>query len=467
MGERESENGEPNPESEMYDVIVIGAGFAGLSAAVELCSRGMRVLVLEARPQLGGRATAFRDRVTGELVDNGQHVLFGCYRQTFRFLSAIGADRDVRLQRDLDVVLVDRDGRRTRLRCPPAPPPLNLLGAVLEWEALALRDRISVLRIARPVRLAQRQARGDDTVIAASPGETVENWLIRNGQTRRLRELLWEPLALAALNQSPRHAAAPVFTRVLAALFGPHQQDAAIGIPARPLDQLYAEPARTFIETHGGEVRVGASARVRLYGGAVHGADVRGEQLHSRAVISAVPWFSLSSLFPDPTERPASLVPILTAATAMTSSPIVTVNLWFDRLSLDAPFVGLPGRTMQWVFDKGLAFGADTSHVSLVSSGADPVVSLSNDELVVLTQRELLDALPETRQARLTRATVVREKRATFSLAPGQPGRPGTRVLIPGFFLAGDWIDTGLPGTIESAVTSGYWAAEAVVEALS
>ena len=451
----------------MYDVIVIGAGWAGLTAAVELSSRGARVLVLEARPQLGGRATAFQDRVTGERVDNGQHVLFGCYRQTFRFLSVIGADRNVRLQPGLDVVLVDREGRRTRLKSSPAPAPLNVLGAVFDWDALGLVDRIAVLRIAHPVRLAQRQARGDETVRAASPGETVENWLIRNGQTPRLRELLWEPLALAALNQAPRHAAAPAFARVLAELFGSHQQDSALGIPTQPLDRLYAIPAREFIEAHGGEVRVGAPARARLRSGTATGVDIRGEQLGSRVVISAVPWFSLSSLFPDSHERPAALVPILAAADAMASSPIVTVNLWLDRPVLDVLFVGLPGRTMHWVFDKRSAWGAEVSHLALVSSGADSVVSRPNDDLVEMAQRELLDALPEARRARLTHATVVREKRATFSLAPGQPARPGTRTPVPGFYLAGDWIDTGLPGTIESAVTSGYWAAEAAWEALS
>ena len=451
----------------MYDVIVIGAGWAGLTAAVELSSRSARVLLLEARPQLGGRATAFQDRVTGERVDNGQHVLFGCYRQTFRFLSAIGADRNVRLQPGLDVVLVDRAGRRTRLKSPPAPAPLNVLGAVLDWDALGLVDRIAVLRIARPVRLAQRQARGDETVRAASPGETVENWLIRNGQTSRLRELLWEPLALAALNQAPRHAAAPAFARVLAELFGSHQQDSALGIPTQPLDRLYAIPARDFIEAHGGEVRVGAPARARLRSGTANGVDIRGEQLCSRVVISAVPWFSLSSLFPDPHERPAALVPILAAAEAMASSPIVTVNLWLDRPVLDVPFIGLPGRTMHWVFDKRSAWGAEGSHLALVSSGADSVVSRPNDDLVEMAQRELLDALPDARRARLTHATVVREKRATFSLAPGQPARPRTKTPILGFYLAGDWIDTGLPGTIESAVTSGYWAAEAAWEALS
>ena len=108
----------------------------------------------------------------------------------------------------------------------------------------------------------------------------------------------------------------------------------------------------------------------------------------------------------------------------MTSSPIVTVNLWFDRQVLDEPFIGLPGRAMQWVFDKRAVFGGDASHLSLVSSGASPLVALSNPELIATAHQELVDALPAIRQARLVRATVVREPRATFSLAPGQPARP-------------------------------------------
>ncbi len=451
----------------MFDVTIIGAGFAGLSAAVDLASRGVRVIVLETRQQLGGRATAFIDRFSGESVDNGQHVLFGCCRKTFRFLSMIGSTSHVQLQHDLDVMLVDSDGQRTRFRCPPAPPPLNLLGAVLDWEALTLRDRLSALRIIHPVWRARRRFKNNDFVVQASSEETVEDWLVRNGQTPRLRELLWNPLAYAALNQSPSHAASPMFTRVLAELLGPHQQDSAIGIPSRPLDQLYTEPARTFIETHGGEVRVGAPAQVMLNAGTVSGVRVRGEKLLSRVVISAVPWFSLSSLFPNPTECPLSLGSVLNAASAMSPSPIVTVNLWFDRPSLATPFVGLLGRTMHWVFDKSAVFGVNSSHLSLVSSGADFLVSRSNAELISIAKQDLIDSLPETRDARLIHAMVVREKRATFSLAIGQPKRPGTKTAISGFYLAGDWTDTGLPGTIESAVVSGYYAAEAALESLS
>jgi zeta-carotene desaturase len=154
---------------------------------------------------------------------------------------------------------------------------------------------------------------------------------------------------------------------------------------------------------------------------------------------------------------------VLARANQMASSPIVTVNLWFDRdvlADVQASFVGLPGRSMQWVFDKRAVFGGDASHLSLVSSGASPLVALTNAELIATAHAELLDALPAVRGASLVRATVVREPRATFSLAPGQPVRPQAATPVRGLYLAGDWIDTGLPATIESAVRSGHRAAD-------
>ena len=440
------------------DVIVIGAGFAGLSAAVRLIRRGARVLVLEARSRLGGRATAFPDRDTGELVDNGKHILMGCYTETFAFLRDIGAQDNVRLDPQLAVTMIDRAGKRTRLSCPALPAPLHLVAGILEWEALSWRDRLSVLGMATPLKNARRELEGS-TVKAASPDETVENWLIRNGQTPRLRELLWDPLALAALNQQPRHAAAPPFARVLAEMFSDDPRAAAIALPTRPLHLMYAEPAREYIESHGGMVRTGAASKIVMSadGGAITGVRVGEETVPASQIISSVPWFGLADLFD---EAPAALSGVLDRARRMTSSPIVTVNLWFDRRVLDLPFVGLPGRAMQWVFDKSLVFGGDASHLSLVSSGAAEILAETNIELVHRAHQELLDALPDVRAARLVHATVIREPRATFSLAPGQPARPSTETDVPGFLLAGDWTDTGLPATIESAVRSGHRAAD-------
>jgi squalene-associated FAD-dependent desaturase len=442
-----------------YDVIVIGGGIAGLSAASRVSQRGARVLVLEARARLGGRATAFEDRDTGELVDNGQHVLLGCYTDTFAFLQEIDAIEHVRLAPQLAVTMIGRDGRKTRLSCPALPSPLHLLAGVMDWEALGWADRLAALRMRGAIKLAQREMRPGSRAISASPGETVENWLIRNGQTPRLREMLWEPLALAALNQPPAQAAAPVFARVLAEMFGPDPRSAAIGLPIRPLHEMYAEPARARIERRGGLVRTGAPATVHLDGGRVVCVTSGQERWEARAVISAVPWHAFGDLFRGDT---AALDSAIANARGMASSPIVTVNLWFDRPVFDEPFVGLPGRAMQWVFDKRAVIGDRASHLSLVSSGATPLVARSNSDLIEIAHQELVDAQPSARLAVRLRATVIREPQATFSLAPGQPARPDTITPIQGLYLAGDWIATGLPATIESAVRSGHRAADAV-----
>lgn len=447
-----------SPHVDTPDVIVIGAGFAGLAAGVRLAANGVRVLVLESRGRLGGRATAFRDRETDELVDNGQHVLLGCYRETFALLRQIGAEGHVSLQPHLAVTMIDRDGMRSRLDCSGFPAPIHLLAGVFDWSALTWRDRWSALQMAGPIRVAVRQIAGDTRRLAASPGETVESWLVRNDQTPRMREMLWTPLALAALNQSPRIAAAPVFARVLGEMFGGDPRAAAIGLPARPLDIMYAEPALNYIEERGGAVRTGMPAKVRIEKGRIAAVMVGSECWRPGAVIAAVPWFALPDLFEGEVDPLAAL---LRAAAATAASPIVTVNLWFDRAVLDEPFIGLPGRTMQWVFDKRQVLGEEASHLSLVSSGADKVLQRTNDELVAIAERELTAAVPSVRDARLVRSTVVREPRATFSLAPGQPARPHTRTAVAGLFLAGDWIDTGLPATIEGAVRSGNLAAAA------
>src|SRR5688572_29480363 len=188
------------------DVVVVGGGFAGLSAACRLAEEGVRVLVLEARPQLGGRATAFVDRETGELVDNGQHVLFGCYRATFEFLARIGAGANVRRQPALELPCYDASGQRSVLKCPRLPAPLHLLAGVLAWDPIPWRERLGAVRLAAPLLAARRQLRRDGAFDAGAGGETVQEWLLRHGQGPTLTAWLWEPLAVAALNQSVRHA---------------------------------------------------------------------------------------------------------------------------------------------------------------------------------------------------------------------------------------------------------------------
>ncbi|HEY6361378.1 MAG TPA: hydroxysqualene dehydroxylase HpnE, partial [Vicinamibacterales bacterium] len=335
------------------DVVVVGGGLAGLSAAAALAERRARVLLLEARPALGGRATAFTDPATGERVDNGQHVLFGCYRETFRFLRRIGAESAVRLQPQLAIGIVDRQGHASRLVCPRLPSPLHLAAGVMRWKAVSWRDRLAIVRMR--------------TRCAPLASETVRQWLVRQGQTDRLIELLWEPLAVAALNQPIDVAAASPFARVLAGLFGPRARDSALAMPVRPLDEVYAVPAKQFIESRGGEVRTSAAARILCRTSRV---VTKGETIEPTAIVCAVPWHALPEVLEG---APPPLAAVVENASHTAASPIVTVNLWLDRVVTRDSVTGLPGRTMQWVFDKRTLLGARASHLSLVSSGAEAI----------------------------------------------------------------------------------------------
>jgi squalene-associated FAD-dependent desaturase len=434
-------------------VVVVGGGFAGLAAATALADAGAPVRLFEARPTLGGRANAFRDPVTGDRIDNGQHVIAGCYTETLAFLQRIGSLDRLHRPSTLRIAMIDERGRRTELSLPPLPSPLDVFAGILAWDALDWRDRWSMLRIGPALR-------GNGAI---PPGETVRQWLTRHHQSPRLSRLFWEPLALAALNQPIDDASAAMFVAVTSRMFGPAPDAAALLVPSVPLDELYTVPACQFLERRAAVVRTHAKAAIVIEDDQVRGVTVGDQWTAASAVICAVPWFAMTDVF-RPT--PASLASMVGDATVLGSAPIVTVNLWFEDFQIDDGMLGLPGGHFQWVFDRRRFVAGGQSHLSLVSSGADAICHLSNAELIDTAIHEIRRALPAARSP-VRHAAAVRERRATFSLKPGSPPRPGTTTPVSGLFLAGDWIDTGLPATIESAVLSGHRAAAAVLQRLS
>lgn len=445
--------------TQQVDVAVIGAGVAGLSAAVRLAAAGLTVAVFERAPRLGGRASAFTDRASGERVDNGQHVLFGCYRETYDLLRLVGAAELAPLQPRLRLPMAGPDGRIVPLVCPDVGAPWHLLAGLLRWPALPLTDRLAALRVGRVLRRA-RGGRVNDLVNSIDPSLTVDDWLDHLGQPAAVRQWLWHPLTVAALNETADVAAARPFVRVVADLFGPSRHDSAVGLARVPLDELYAEPARRFVEARGGHVLLRTPAEVVVDGSRAVGVMTREGEVRARAVVSSVPWFAFGSLWRQAV--PPALETIAAAAAAMRSSPIVTVNLWFDGPVMDEPFIGLVGAPIHWVFDKAAIVGERLTHLAVVTSAADHLASADNDAVTRATLDAVAAVLPRAGGRRLMRSVVVREHRATFSVAPGEPARPGPATGVEGFFLAGDWTDTGLPATIEGAALSGRRAAELV-----
>ena len=440
------------------DVVVIGAGCAGLASAVRLAGRGAKVVLVEQAPRLGGRATSFIDRESGERVDNGQHVLFGCYRDTYALLSEIGAADRAPLERSLELTMAGGlDGRSFHLHCPELPSPWHLLFGLLTWSAVPVGDRLAARHMKSLLQDAHR-LRPDEVAGAVDPALTVTEWLMARRQPASMRKWLWNPLAYAALNQSPDDAAARPFVRVLAEMFGPDPQAAAVGLPRVPLDELMAMPAVDYLEARGGTVITRRPGRIAMHGDRIASVKVGDTTVRASTVISAVPWHAFSGLWEE--SVPPALNDVSRNAAAMRSTPIVTVNLWFDRSVMDqrTSFLGVADGTTQWLFDREKITGAG-GHLSAVSSGAVDLLRLENDELIARAEADVRRVLPAAARATVTRALVVREPRAGFSLAPNAPDRPGTVTPLPGFLLAGDWTDTGLPATIEGAVRSGFAAA--------
>ena len=440
----------------MSNVIVIGGGFAGLAAGVRLVERGTcNVSLFERRKHLGGRAYSFTDRTTGDTVDNGQHLFMKCYLKTREFLETIGTGDHLRFQEQFRLDFIQPGVGRTALSFPRLlPPPLNLLAGFMRYKPVDMGD---VVRL-RHVRSALRAP--------TPPGLTVNEWLEECKQSPSIRQAFWDPLCISALNQQPDAAPASHLKSVLKLAFFGRSESTLMGHAGVGLSAMYTGAASTFIQRHGGTCHVGEAAaelrvtkndkiRIRFRSGRVVTAD---------AAICAIAPPALSRLLPDGFED------LKARLSAFYPSPILSVNLWFKRPVLNRPFIGLLEGRMDWVFNKPMLYDgrdrASAGHVTLVASAADGLVDQPDERLVEIALKDLHTFLPETRKIPLEHHLVVRERQATFALPRGH-SPPPNRTAAPGLFIAGDWTDTGLPATVESAVESGYRAAAHTLEYLN
>ncbi len=440
----------------MDDVLIIGGGFAGLAAGVELARQGCRVRLLEQKPYLGGRARSFRDPSTGAVVDNGQHLFMGCYHSTIKFLETIGASDNVRFQNNLAVRFLDVGGKLTSLECPRLPSPWHLLAGVFGSGSFAAREKLEILRLGR----ALAASRGDGNAAARL---SVSKWLEHAGQSASVQKNFWDLLCIAALNEDPRIASAELFARVLRLALFQSPEDSRLGIARVGLSDCYTQPAADFIAAHGGTVELGRSvSRLLVDNGRCQGVLLAGgEKLDTTAVLSAVPWIPFTEMLPPDLLRNE---PFFTSILSLRPAPIISINLWFDRDITDLEFAGLRGTTIQWLFNKSKILGTKDHYISLVLSGAHDHVSRSKEDLLATALKDLADLLPATGEAKLLHSLVLKERFATFSPSwEVETLRPAARTPISGLFLAGDWTATGLPATIEGAVQSGYTAAGAIL----
>ncbi|HEX9829534.1 MAG TPA: hydroxysqualene dehydroxylase HpnE [Bacteroidota bacterium] len=440
-----------------YDVIIIGGGLSGLSAAVELSARGKKILLLEQRPFLGGRTYSFIDETTGDTVDNGQHLLMGCYHETRRYLKRIGSEHLATLQPNLHIDFLHPQRGKASLACPAIPSPLHVLTGLLRLQSLSFNDRLKLLRV------------GLELFLHSSTKEqrlqhlTVDEWLTSLGQTSVNKKYLWDIIAIGTLNDDPKTVSALLFFRVLRAAFAGTREDSSLLIPRVGLSELLVGPAVRFLKMHGAEIRTDCGVKEILTdGNSVQGVRCEdGSVVTARTYISALPYYALQPLFHDPT------LPLLSYLTKFESSPIVTIHLWLDRSVMEEDFVALLDLRVQWIFNKSGMFVQSSvkgrQYLSLVISGAAEYVAVEKDQLVALAMEDMRRVLSRAASATVVHSLVIKEKRATFSPTPDiEPLRPSAESGLSNFLLAGDWTNTGYPATIEGAVLSGKRAAALV-----
>ena len=443
-------------------MIVIGGGLAGLSAGVALAEAGWRVRLFEQRPFLGGRATSYV-LPDGEHVDNCQHVTLGCCTNLEDFYRRVGSVGKIKFFDRL--LFQDPQGRTGEMQAGILPAPFHMTGSFASFAPLTLADKRGIARAMLDI----LRAKGHTPDLDAPGGISMLEWLQRRKQTPGAIERFWRMVLVSALDEELDRTDARFGVDVFWKAFLCNRTGYRMGVPAVPLAELY-DGCKAEIEKRGGEVNLRMPARaVRLENCAVKGVEFDGGRFETAgAYVFALPHLAMAELV---TEEMKRCEPGLAHLEKIGVAPITGVHFWFDREVMREPFVTLLDTTTQWIFNKSALYGGRNGagkqqgqYLQLVISASYDLLQKSRQEIIDLCLKEVQHALPAARDAKLVKATVIKEAAATFSPQPGVDLlRPKQETRIRGLLLAGDWTDTGWPATMEGAVRSGYLAAECVL----
>ena len=420
----------------MPKVLIAGGGLAGLAAGAALGRDGWQVDLYEARPYLGGRATSYAVPAGGEevpeTIDNCQHVLLRCCVNLLDFYQRLGVRDRIRFYREF--YFIEPGGRISVLKRGRLPAPLHFTGAFLGMKCFSPADKFAIARALLALR-RERTRRQDLERIS------MLDWLLQKRQTPHAIDRFWRQVLVSAINEDLDRLAAVHGFQVFWLGFLASADGYEMGIPSVPLGSLYTADAWHSMPN----VRMHFRSPVERIDAS--GFTIDSKLLTADQYICVLPFEKL----------PAIGLP----APDLQHSPITGVHLWFDREVTTLPHATLLDRTMQWMFNKDRG-----RYLQLVVSASRDLTALSRQEIIDIAVGDLRLFFPRVREARLVKAHVVKEQRATFSAAPETEClRPGTACSIPNLFLAGDWTRSGWPATMEGAVRSGYMAAEAVAKA--
>lgn len=442
------------------EVLVLGGGLAGLSAACELGVCGFQVTLIEQRPYLGGRASSFYYKEMDQEVDIGQHVFMRCCTYYTEFLRKLGVWHKIYLQPSFKVkVFKERQGRSLMgiMGSSRLPAPFHLLPSFLNFPFHSGKDKLFIIYALLQVLFSDR---------AKSASQTFYQWLKKHHQSEETIEEFWNFIIRPALNEDIHQASAELSLMVFQeALLKAHGAD--IGYATVGLSTLLEE-AIEFLRQRGGEVLLGKRAENLLIenGRVTDVALTSGQVLHSDLFLSALPPDALLRLLPEDWRRH----PFFAPAAKLPWNPIVNAHIWYDRPVTDIDFATFLGSPVQWLFNKSKILGRNSpyeQYLCISLSDAWQYIDMSREELFQLFSKELEELFPEARRVKVLSFLVTKQRRATFSAAPdAQKYRLPHRTPLENLWLAGDWTATGWPSTMEGAVRSGVSCAAEILRYL-
>jgi len=438
------------------DVVVLGGGFAGISAAVQLVDAGFSVLVLEKKRLLGGRAFSYNDPETGEVVDNGQHLLMGCYHQTLDLLSKLKTEQKLFKQPGLQVDFLDEKGNFYRFDCPANGRSFNLVKALFGLSYLSFWEKcFTTLSLLFSFNKMNQK------------GKTVSQWLEEAHQPKKMRDYFWAPFCLAALNDSPDRASAALLKKILDVAFLSSPASHGLIFPQTGLSDLTGKAAQDYLESRHSRFQMNTSVKqIHFSKDQIERIELtNGETISPKFVISTLPPTALLKILPHSHNDEFDFVSSLKK---LKSSPILSIHVWLNRALTEKPFFALLDSPIHWLFNRQAIWDCPPSPpylYSLVISGAHEWIDRPNEEIQGCVERELTRFFPNFHPKQIERIKIIKEPHAT--LAPAVdclPYRLNQKTKFKNFFLAGDWTDTGLPATIESAVLSGKLAVQELLK---
>jgi len=379
------------------------------------------------------------------VLDNGQHILLGAYRETLRLMRMTGADPAALLLRlPLQLIIPGH----FHLQAAPLPAPLHLALALLTARGLTGGERLSAARF-----MSTMRRKG----FHLSEDIAVGKMLAMHGQTGNLSRYLWEPLCIGALNTPIESASAQVFLNVLRDSMAGSRTDSDMLLPLANLTHLFPEHAATFINSHGGKIIHSQTVLTVKAETAGFSLEMQSGSERFDQVICAVPPHRLAAL----TANLPELAEARAQVERFSYQPIYNVFLQYPTATrLTRPMIGLCGGVTQWVFDRG-QLNHEAGLLCAVISAEGPHQTLDHDELALQVNAELSAALPDLPPPLWYK--VIAEKRATFACSPSL-ARPSQETPLPNFYLAGDYTAGDYPATLESAIRSGVKCAQLILE---